>query len=73
MLLDDTKYSKIGRSSTILECKFGVGVFNKKPYHVEVAPYWNVNLSMGWGKLYNFLVEVAPYWNVNLYKINSSL
>ena len=34
--------------------------------HVEVAPYWNVNLGASVSLYTLTLVEVAPYWNVNV-------
>ena len=35
--------------------------------YVEVAPYWNVNVSTPEAIIACISVEVAPYWNVNLY------
>ena len=54
------------RSSSILECKstfyFSITFY----FFVEVAPYWNVNVSTPEAIIACISVEVAPYWNVNL-------
>ena len=78
-MLEKVKKEALGRSSSILECKSVstklVLLFYKTitswanlsfcSTKVEVAPYWNVNMS-GVLNLYVVLVvEVAPYWNVN--------
>ena len=41
----------------------------KSLIQVEVAPYWNVNLSDSTAAAKVSKVEVAPYWNVNIYRI----
>ena len=63
MLFED----RVGRSSSILECKYKYYFIHLFLLYVEVAPYWNVNFCINPIIFINDTVEVAPYWNVNLF------